>query len=87
MSSPLAPRVFFLCWLVALFFTVSIQAQLTAGTAVGTTTYAAPTNGTPTATLTPPTPTNTESSSSAHNQFSSSLALFGALIAAALFSL
>ncbi|KAK6334842.1 hypothetical protein TWF718_010287 [Orbilia javanica] len=86
MSSPLSSRVFFLCWLVALFFTVSIQAQLTAGTAVGTATYAAPTNGTPTATLTPPTPTNTESSS-AHNQFSSSLALFGALIAAALFSL
>ncbi|KAK6354233.1 hypothetical protein TWF730_008645 [Orbilia blumenaviensis] len=86
MSSPLASRVFVLCWLIALFFSVSIQAQLTAGTAVGTATWAAPTNGTPTATLTPPTPTNTESSST-HNQFSSSLALFGALIAAALFSL
>ncbi|EPS35424.1 hypothetical protein H072_11172 [Dactylellina haptotyla CBS 200.50] len=84
MSTTLSSRLFLFFWVVALYFSVATQAQLTAATGTGS--YPAPTNGTPTATLTPPSPTNTETNS-AHTQFSSSLALFGALITAAMFSL
>ncbi|KAK6340724.1 hypothetical protein TWF696_009048 [Orbilia brochopaga] len=83
MSTTLSNKLFLFFWVIALFFTVSIQAQLTAGTA--TATIPVPGNGTPTATGLP-SPTQTETNS-AHTQFSSSLALFGALITAALFSL